>query len=225
MTAGVYRIRNTLNGKVYIGSSKDMDLRWDLHRYALNRGDRRCCPPLLEDWIKYGESAFIFEVIESRRFIRWRPDLIALEQVYLDAAFASGLAYNVCPTAGTTRGMKFGPLTAKHRIDISVANKGHKHSAETRAQMSASHRGMKHTAETRANMSASRLGNTYALGYEFTTKQRADLSATRRMLAIARMARPVQKPPWWNARAEYRVQIAPRLQPREVDGFSFLDIL
>lgn len=32
---GVYKIINTINGKIYIGSSKDIDRRWSEHVRAL----------------------------------------------------------------------------------------------------------------------------------------------------------------------------------------------
>jgi group I intron endonuclease len=62
---GVYKITNTVDGKVYIGSTAtDMDTRWTTHRSAL-RGGKHYNAHLQRAWNKYGESAFTFEVVET----------------------------------------------------------------------------------------------------------------------------------------------------------------
>jgi GIY-YIG catalytic domain len=33
---GIYQIRNTLNGKVYVGATTNLTERWRLHRFHLN---------------------------------------------------------------------------------------------------------------------------------------------------------------------------------------------
>lgn len=35
---GVYKIENLLDGKVYVGKSKDIGRRWYEHKYELNKG-------------------------------------------------------------------------------------------------------------------------------------------------------------------------------------------
>ena len=59
---GVYQIRNVVNGKFYVGSSKDIKNRHAAHRKLL-RGNRHHCPHLQAAWNKYGEDCFKFEVI------------------------------------------------------------------------------------------------------------------------------------------------------------------
>lgn len=52
----VYRITNTITGKVYIGSTKyTKEYRWSTHLKDLKKGDSR---PLYEDIRKYGIDAF-----------------------------------------------------------------------------------------------------------------------------------------------------------------------
>lgn len=61
---GVYKITNTVDGKVYIGSSAvDIDCRWSTHR-ALLRTGKHYNRHLQRAWNKYGESVFTFEVVE-----------------------------------------------------------------------------------------------------------------------------------------------------------------
>jgi group I intron endonuclease len=62
---GVYKITNTVNGKVYIGSTTiDIETRWGVHRSALRTG-KHYNKHLQRAWNRYGESAFTFEVIEQ----------------------------------------------------------------------------------------------------------------------------------------------------------------
>jgi group I intron endonuclease len=62
---GVYKITNTADGKVYIGSTAiDTDHRWSTHR-ALLRTGKHYNRHLQNAWNKYGESVFTFEVVEE----------------------------------------------------------------------------------------------------------------------------------------------------------------
>lgn len=38
MKSGIYQIKNTLNGKVYVGSAKDFEKRWKRHFKDLENG-------------------------------------------------------------------------------------------------------------------------------------------------------------------------------------------
>ena len=60
---GVYRITNTINGKVYLGSSTDPKERFRDHRARLNGGGHDN-PHLQNSWRKYGAEAFRFEIVE-----------------------------------------------------------------------------------------------------------------------------------------------------------------
>lgn len=61
---GVYKIVNLVNGKAYIGQTKEkFQRRYWLHKWELNQ-NRHPNHYLQRAWNKYGESNFIFEVIE-----------------------------------------------------------------------------------------------------------------------------------------------------------------
>ncbi len=62
--SGIYLIRNTVNNKIYIGQSKNIKWRWMKHRCEL-RGNRHANVHLQNAWNKYGEKAFVFEVVEE----------------------------------------------------------------------------------------------------------------------------------------------------------------
>jgi len=61
---GIYQIRNIENGKKYVGSSKDLEMRWEKHRQKLN-ADNHYNPYLQNAWNKYGQENFNFEILES----------------------------------------------------------------------------------------------------------------------------------------------------------------
>lgn len=62
-TSGIYQIVNTINQKKYIGSSNNTDRRWHEHKKHLRKNNHDNIH-LQHAWNKYGEKAFIFEVIE-----------------------------------------------------------------------------------------------------------------------------------------------------------------
>lgn len=60
--SGVYLIQCLANGKNYIGSAKCIRSRWRKHVNDLNKKIHHSIK-LQEDWIKYGEDQFKFEVL------------------------------------------------------------------------------------------------------------------------------------------------------------------
>jgi hypothetical protein len=61
---GVYRIRNTRNGKSYVGFSMDLQARINRQKAELKFGSHRNTELLLE-WKSFGESSFVFEVLDE----------------------------------------------------------------------------------------------------------------------------------------------------------------
>lgn len=73
MTCGIYKITNILNGKAYIGASKNIEKRWSNHR---TKHETR-----MSDIIKkYGVLNFTFEIIEECP----PEELIEKEQYYVE---------------------------------------------------------------------------------------------------------------------------------------------
>ena len=60
--AGIYKITNFKDGKVYIGSSVNVDQRKQAHLYCLRNGTGS--PILQQDFINYGADLFTFETLE-----------------------------------------------------------------------------------------------------------------------------------------------------------------
>lgn len=96
---GIYQIRNTLNNKVYIGSAICISARWSRHRKELS-SNTHPNQHLQSSWNKYGEKAFLFEIIENGQ----EKTLIEREQFWIDSKKASdpNTGFNQCPKAGST---------------------------------------------------------------------------------------------------------------------------
>jgi len=160
---GVYCIRNTANGKRYVGSASiSFGTRWNGHKSDL-RNNKHHSILLQRAWNKYGESAFAFSICEYTI-----PEhAIAVEQVFLDfyKSYDPDRGYNVATKAGSRIGVKASEETrAKQsaawrnmseevRERISRAKRAENLSDETRAKRSASRARQTFSAETRAKLS------------------------------------------------------------------------
>lgn len=86
---GVYGLFNTVNGRVYVGSSVDIETRSFWHKIALESltlksGDRRRA--LTRDWHKLGSKNFSFVLLERTAHFTKRndPRLLKREQYWID---------------------------------------------------------------------------------------------------------------------------------------------
>ena len=61
--AGIYKITNNTNGKVYIGESENIPRRWIEHIMALTYGEHKNYK-LQNDFKEYGLKAFDFDIVE-----------------------------------------------------------------------------------------------------------------------------------------------------------------
>jgi group I intron endonuclease len=181
MESGIYAIRNTVNGKVYVGSAVNILVRFQAHLRGL-RGGKHHSEKLQRAWDKYGDTAFRLVVLER---VADRAALLSREQWHMDAMAAYSEGYNSCPVAGSKLGTKLRP---ESKARISAANMGRRHTAEARAKMSAScmgrslsvgaveklrlaREGQRHTQESIARMRLVQSGKT------ISEAQRAKISA------------------------------------------------
>ena len=91
---GAYLITCLVNHKYMVGSSVNIIHRWKDHKYDL-KNNIHCNPDLQEDWNKYGEESFIFEVMdyccpEDVRIFEnyWARELKSHDPIY---------GYNIAP--------------------------------------------------------------------------------------------------------------------------------
>lgn len=85
---GVYAIRNTVSGKLYVAASRDLRARINRHRMDLKTRSERVAG-LQDDWNRLGAEAFEFEILDRLEPLddpAYDPgeDLEVLEQLWLD---------------------------------------------------------------------------------------------------------------------------------------------
>lgn len=126
----IYKIENTKNRKFYVGSCVNFENRKAVHLYELQNNKHRN-KHLQRAFLKYGESAFVFSILEVVDSVEL---LIEREQFYLDSlrSYERKIGYNILKTAGSWL--------------------GHKHSEKTKKKLSKKLQGYKHTTETREKM-------------------------------------------------------------------------
>lgn len=199
MDSGIYKIVNTVNGKLYIGSTVDLYKRWIRgHRCHLRRNIHRN-RYLQRAWNKYEEKSFTFVVMEK---ISNKKLLIQREQHWMDLhkSYERLRGYNLSPTAQSNLGIKFSEET---RQKLSEAHRGknnpmfgRKHNEETKEKIRSTKLGKNATKETRKKMSLShkgiRFSELHKIRIGLANKQRVYKKAskdTKRKMSIAHIGR------------------------------------
>lgn len=160
----IYKIVNTTNGKIYVGSAVNFRKRKNLHLKNLrdgNHGNKH----LQLAFKKYGLDNFVFEIIE----LCFRENLLEREQFYIDNLKPE---YNICKSVEKSRlGIKSSP---EHIAKIVASNTGKKRSPEACANIGLAKKGFKfseesllklklrpRTEETRRKISEAQIGKTH----------------------------------------------------------------
>jgi len=132
---GIYTITNTINNKIYVGSTTRLFCqRWGDHRAGL-RAKKHANIHLQRAWDKYGEVAFEFKVIE---LVDSPENVLEREQYWMDKLNVYKSGYNRTLVAGNSFGIKRTPeqCKAKGKSDnwrrANAAWKGSKHTKESR---------------------------------------------------------------------------------------------
>ena len=99
MKSGIYQIKNIINGKIYVGQSQNVELRYKRHMGELSRGIHGN-HHLQNAYTKYGRDAFEFSILElcpidqlDEREVYWISQLNAVKT-----------GYNMTEGGGGTRG-------------------------------------------------------------------------------------------------------------------------
>ena len=113
---GIYSIRNSKNGHIYVGSSSHLERRIKAHKRLLHRGKHHSIR-LQRAWNLYGADVFLFEILEIVTDIEL---LLSKEQQYIDGLGAFGEnGFNMLPKAGSTRGFVRPPISEETREKMS----------------------------------------------------------------------------------------------------------
>lgn len=110
---GVYQLKNTITGKVYFGSSKDLKSRRRKHLSMLKLNKHESAN-IRKDCEKYGPEVFEFEILAYVP----EDELLEYEQVLLDLDVEK---YNRCLIAGSSQGVKY---SEESRRKMSERRKG-----------------------------------------------------------------------------------------------------
>ena len=153
---GIYKIRNLVNKKFYVGSSNNVYERFRAHKKLL-RGNRHHCKHLQAAWNKYGEDCFVFKIVAHIVAVE---DLFTAENGWLQQWVGTPECYNSGRSAeAPMRGMpkelthNYGkPVPPEQRLKIAATLKA------TYAANPESHPrlGKKHTPEALAKIAANR---------------------------------------------------------------------
>ena len=86
---GAYCIRNTSNGKCFVGPSRDLDARINRHRFELRCNSEHVSAQLQDHWNSLGPEVFdftILDTIDPPDEPQYDPsaDLEVLEQLWLE---------------------------------------------------------------------------------------------------------------------------------------------
>lgn len=157
-TPGVYRITNTADGKFYIGSSKNIRVRWNRHRLYLRKG----LHPnhyLQNAWNLYGEVSFKLSV-------ELHCDVSSLqkeEQKLLD------IYWDNCKNCYNMSKDVVCPMRGKH------------HSEETKKRLAVTSTGKRHTEDELRKMSEAQLGSlNHQFGKRMPLEVRLKMSASHK---------------------------------------------
>lgn len=134
---GIYRFRNKLNGKIYIGEAINLKRRMSYYR-SLN--EKR---PIIYAFEKYGFSQFEYSILEL--FPNGTPKSVLLDReefwIRFYKATEQRRGYNVTHRGTCRINVKCSEQTKRK---IGDANKGRKASIETREKLSEMRKGKKH---------------------------------------------------------------------------------
>ena len=159
MARGIYKIINVVNNKFYVGSAVDLKRRKTRHFSELRTGKHNN-QHLQAAWVKYGEQAFVFVVVEE---VPADADLLAAENVWLKEHVGKEHCYNLGVDATAPMTGFSGELSPTW---------GYKHTEEALQEISRTSRGRLHRPESKAKI------REFLLGKPKSAEVRAKISAT-----------------------------------------------
>ena len=86
--SGVFQVKNIVNGKVFLGSSLNLEGSLNKHKFMLKIGSHTN-KALQKDWNEFGADQFVFEILEVVKVedspnFNLKDELTLLEQIWLE---------------------------------------------------------------------------------------------------------------------------------------------
>jgi len=86
--AGIFQVKNTVNGKVLLGSSLNLEGPLNSHKFMLSIGRHRN-EELQKEWNEFGADKFVFEILEVVKIstepgFNINDELSLLEEIWLE---------------------------------------------------------------------------------------------------------------------------------------------
>lgn len=155
--SGIYKIINTTNNRIYVGSAKEFKERYKSHLYSLRKGTHHN-KFLQNDWNKCGESAFEFHILEVTNGSHL--ERLLLEESYLHQYHDDcDKCYNIQKKALQKEPIRKKQLiTLEQREAIRKRMLGHSVSDETREKLREAKLGKKLSKEIRDKISKGNKG-------------------------------------------------------------------
>jgi group I intron endonuclease len=98
--AGIFQVKNIVNGKVLLGSSLNLEGPLNRHKFMLKIGSH-LNKELQKEWVEFGADQFIFEILEVVNVkddpnFNLKDELTLLEQIWLEKLQPFGkYGYNI----------------------------------------------------------------------------------------------------------------------------------
>jgi len=204
--SGIYKISNTINNKIYIGSAVNFTIRYNRHKHHLIKNNHHS--PILQNHVnKYGIETLEFSIIE----LCIKDILHEREQFFIDKLLP---VFNICSSVKKGRfGFKMSDeakekskqtkinngtylviskliaernkgntyrlgkkLSQESKDKISSSNKGKKRTAEQIEALRKISTGRKHTDEAKEKMRLKALGNKVNVGRVYSLESKKKMS-------------------------------------------------
>jgi group I intron endonuclease len=173
----VYKITNTVNGKIYIGKSIDPKARWRRHVSAAKTKSKAQFFYLQASINKYGEDCFSMEIIDKCETAEEAYN----KEIYWISHYNSNnkkIGMNLTAGGDGTLGHT---VSAEAREKMSKANKGRKMPEWLRQKIIAVNTGIVRSEETRKKMSVHQIGaGNHRYGKHCSEEQKKIISARQK---------------------------------------------
>jgi group I intron endonuclease len=153
----VYLIKNFVNGKLYVGKTNDIKIRWRQHKKIAAGGKAKY--PKEYSYIHSAISKYGTENFKISILYRYDNENEALEDEIYHIARLKNEGYELY-----------------NLTDGGDGSSGYKFSEESKRKMSITHIGMRHTEESKCKMSLAQKGNTNNLGKKHSDETKKKMS-------------------------------------------------